>query len=401
MNVQEAGSLHVAGSFTSSEKLLKKEIAMTYQIHPERGMINRGNWCMLKKCMKKALAGEPVKVGFLGGSITQGSLSSTPETCYAYLVYQWWKKKFPKTEIVYINGGIGGTTSQFGVSRVKEHMLCHKPDFLLVEFAVNDDNTEFFKETYEGLIRTILKSEEAPALLLMNNVRYDDGVNAEEMHQEIAKAYELPMVSMKRTIWPEVESGRIPAAEITPDCLHPNDAGHSLVAQVITHFLEQVYREVDQEETCPFENGTLPSPVTVNAYEDSVRYQNHNSTPVLQGFAADEQPQKDILDIFRRGFTASREGDKITFTITCTGVAVQYRKSVKQPTPIARVVIDGKEEEAMLLDGNFEEDWGDCLYIDTVMRHGELKEHQVEITIVEAHDNDVVPFYLVSVIGSR
>ncbi|MCH5340327.1 MAG: SGNH/GDSL hydrolase family protein [Acetatifactor sp.] len=374
---------------------------MAYQIHPEQGMINRGNWCMLKRCMKKALSGERVKVGFLGGSITQGSLSSTPKTCYAYLVYEWWKQRFPGTEIVYINGGIGGTTSQFGVSRVKDHMLCHKPDFLLIEFAVNDDNTEFFQETYEGLIRTVLGQKDAPAVLLMNNVRYDNGENAEEMHQEIAKAYALPMVSMKTTIWPEVESGRIPAGEITPDGLHPNDAGHSLVAQVITYFLEQVYREVDQEESCAFETGELPAPVTANAYEDSVRYQNHNSTPVLQGFAADTEPQTEFLDIFKKGFTASRKGDKITFIMTCTGIAVQYKKSVKRPAPIARVVIDGREEDAVILDANFQEDWGDCLYIDTVMRHGELKEHQVEISVVEAHENDVVPFYLVSVIGSR
>lgn len=374
---------------------------MAYQIHPERGMINRGNWYMIKRCMKKALSGERVKVGFLGGSITQGSLSSTPKTCYAYLVYEWWKQRFPETEIVYINGGIGGTTSQFGVSRVKDHMLCHKPDFLLIEFAVNDDNTEFFQETYEGLIRTVLGQKDAPAVLLMNNVRYDNGENAEEIHQEIARAYALPMVSMKQTIWSEVESGRIPAGDITPDGLHPNDAGHSLVAQVITYFLEQVYREVEQEESCAFDAGDLPAPVTANAYEDSVRYQNHNSTPVLQGFVADTEPQTEFLDIFKKGFTASQKGDKITFKMTCTGIAVQYKKSVKRPAPIAKVVIDGREEDAVILDANFQEDWGDCLYIDTVMRHGELKEHQVEISVVEAHENDSVPFYLVSVIGSR
>ena len=79
--------------------------------------------------------------------------SSTPETCYAYLVYKWWKEKFPQAQIEYINAGIGGTTSQFGVSRVEQHLLQKKPDFILIEFAVNDDNNEFFRETYEGLIR--------------------------------------------------------------------------------------------------------------------------------------------------------------------------------------------------------------------------------------------------------
>ena len=37
----------------------------------------------LKNLMKRAANGESLVIGFLGGSITQGSLSSTPKTCYA------------------------------------------------------------------------------------------------------------------------------------------------------------------------------------------------------------------------------------------------------------------------------------------------------------------------------
>lgn len=374
---------------------------MAYNVNPAKGLINRGNWYRIKECMKKAKQGGTLKVGFLGGSITQGSLSSTPETCYAYLVYDWWKQKFPQTEAVFINGGIGGTTSQFGVSRVKDHVLKYEPDFILTEFAVNDDNTEFFMETYEGLIRKILSDDCKPALMLMNNVKYDDGLNAEDMHLAVAKAYDVPMVSMKHTIWPEVESGRIPNREITPDDLHPNDAGHALVAEVITTFLEQVYADLETPEAPAAYESALPAPITANAYQNSVRYQNHNSDAKLEGFEPDLQEQNHITEIFRHGWTAWKEGDKISFTISCSGIAVQYRKSVNQPTPIARVVVDGKEDEAMLLDGNFEETWGDCLYIDTVKRHIQPGEHTVEITIHKAHENDVVPFYLVSVIGSN
>ncbi len=371
-----------------------------YDIRPQQGLIHRGNWRMLKQCMKKARAGEKVTVGFLGGSITQGSLSSTPQTCYAYLVYEWWKRRFPAAEIVYVNGGIGGTTSQFGVSRVREHMLCHRPDFLLIEFAVNDDNTPFFEETYEGLIRTVLGQDEAPAVLLMNNVRYDNGENAEEMHLKAAEAYALPMVSMKPVIWPKVSSGEIVRAEITPDGLHPNDAGHRLVASVVTACLDRIYEEMDREEEPAFADGSLPAPVTANAYEHSVRYQNHNTEPLLAGFRADRAPSENILDIFTGGYTASRAGDKITFRVTGTGIAVQYRKSVNKPAPVAKAVIDGDEAGAVILDANFDEDWGDCLYIETVLYHGENREHLVEITITEAHEDDAVPFYLVSVIGS-
>lgn len=210
------------------------------------------------------------------------------------------------------------------------------------------------------------------------------------------------MVSMKSTIWPEIESGRIPNREITPDDLHPNDAGHELVARVITTFLEKIYSEIEEEEDpVHYVQGELPEPVTANAYQNSVRYQNHNSQAICDGFAADLEPQNHIWEIFRKGWTASKEGDRITFEIDCTGIAVQYRKSVNRPTSIAKVVVDGNEETAMVLDGNFDQDWGDCLHIDTVTRHMEKGVHKVEITIIEAHEDDVVPFYLVSVIGSN
>ena len=69
------------------------------------------NMTRLKNLMKRAANGESLVIGFLGGSITQGSLSSTPKTCYAYLVYEWWKKSFPNAAFSFVNGGIGGTSS--------------------------------------------------------------------------------------------------------------------------------------------------------------------------------------------------------------------------------------------------------------------------------------------------
>nr|MDE7284190.1 SGNH/GDSL hydrolase family protein [Lachnospiraceae bacterium] len=128
---------------------------MTYEVHAEQGWVNRGNLFRLKELMKRAEAGDRMTLAFLGGSITQGCLSSQYTNCYAYLVYDWFVRKFPKTAFTYINAGVGGTTSQFGVSRVEDDVLSFKPDLVLIEFSVNDDNTDFFKETYEGLVRKV------------------------------------------------------------------------------------------------------------------------------------------------------------------------------------------------------------------------------------------------------
>lgn len=370
---------------------------MSVQITYENGIANKGNWYRIKKVMERAEAGEKITLGFLGGSITQGSLSSTPETCYAYRVYEWWKKTFPKTEFIYINAGIGGTTSQFGVARVESDLLRFQPDFVIVEFSVNDDSTEHFCETYEGLIRKIYGSEGKPAMLLVHNVRYDDGGNAQIQHGKVARYYQLPAVSMQSTIYPLVVSGEIANREITPDDLHPNDQGHELVASVITWFLGKIREEGEGVRDAEVE---MPKPFTMNQYENSMRMQNDNCDPVCEGFIADKEKQEHITQCFRKGWTASKKGSKITFAVSGTCIGIQYRKSVQKPTPVAQMVIDGDREHPILLDGNFEEDWGDCLYLETAAEHIKKRVHQVEVEIIETHEEDVVPFYLVSVIGS-
>lgn len=357
----------------------------------EQGIVNRGTWGKIQAVMDRAAAGEAITVAFLGGSITQGSLSSTPQTCYAYLVYRWWQEKFPSAGIRYVNAGIGGTTSQFGAARVEEDVLRYQPDFVLTEFAVNDDNSPHYRETYEGLVRTIVKN--GAALMLMNNVCYDSGHNAQDQHLPVAQHYGLPMVSMKPTIYAALQRGEMRNRDITPDDLHPNDAGHALVAQVICHLLEKIWAAPREKITAG-----MPDPITANRYQGSRRYQNHNAEPALSGFVADPTPQDHITQCFRRGFTAWKAGDSISFDLECTCVGVQYRKSVTQPTPIAKITVDGAHE--MLLDGNFKETWGDCLHLDTVYEGTRREKHTVKIEILEAHENDAVPFYLVSVIGS-
>lgn len=370
---------------------------MSIQIEYERAVANRGNWYRIKKVMERAAAGEKITLGFLGGSITQGSLSSTPETCYAYRVYEWWKKTFPQAEFTYVNAGIGGTTSQFGVARAESDLLAYQPDFVIVEFSVNDDSTEHFCETYEGLIRKIYGSEGKPAMLLVHNVRYDDGGNAQVQHGKTARYYQLPAVSMQSTIYPCVVSGEIPNREITPDDLHPNDRGHELVASVITWFLGKILEAPKEIQYMEFE---MPKPFTMNQYENSLCMQNDNCDPVCEGFIADKEKQEHITQCFRKGWTASSQGAKISFAVAGTCIGIQYRKSVRKPAPVAQVILDGDREHPVVLDANFEEDWGDCLYLETVAEHIKNRIHKVEIEIIETHEEDAVPFYLVSVIGS-
>lgn len=363
----------------------------------------------LKNLMKRAANGESLVIGFLGGSITQGSLSSTPKTCYAYLVYEWWKKSFPNAAFSFVNGGIGGTTSHYGGARAWKDVLCYRPDIVTVDFSVNDDANEFFEETYEGTLRRLLAAPSATAVVVLNNVFYDTGKNAQDYHNRVADHYGIPHVSIKDTVYPDVESDKIVRADITPDNLHPNDKGHRLVADEICKLLDSIKAEME-EETIAGENiegkstkteasVLLPAPLTENACEHSRLIQIQDNEAILDGFLVDPIEKKGMLDIFKNGWTAAHTNDKISFEIECSCLAVQYRKSVQQPVPKAKAVIDGDEAHAVILDGNFTEDWGDCLYLEPLLHHAEKKVHRIEITVTDAKDI-VRPFYLVALIVS-
>ena len=375
----------------------------------------------LKNLMKRAANGESLVIGFLGGSITQGCLASAPELCYAYRVFQWWEKTFPQAKFHYINAGIGGTTSHFGTARAESDLLSHKPDFVIIEFSVNDvlcyrpdivtvdfsvndDANEFFEETYEGTLRRLLAAPSDPAVVVLNNVFYDTGKNAQDYHNRIADHYGIPHVSIKDTVYSDVESGKIVRADITPDNLHPNDKGHRLVADEICKLLDSIKAEVEEETIAGKSTKTeasvlLPAPLTENAYEHSRLIQIQDNEAILDGFLVDPIEKKGMLDIFKNGWTAAHTNDKISFEIECSCLAIQYRKSVQQPVPKAKAVIDSDEAHAVILDGNFTEDWGDCLYLEPLLHHAEKKVHRIEITVTDAKDI-VRPFYLVALIVS-
>lgn len=359
----------------------------------QAALVVKGNHARIKKVMRRAEAGEKICIGFLGGSITQGSLATKPENCYAARVHRWWQEKFPQSQFTYINGGIGGTTSLFGAARAYDDVMRFRPDFVIVDFTVNDDAEPFFQETFEGVLRQVIGGGRT-AVMILNNAFYHDGKNAQDYHNRLAEYYQIPAVSVRESICAMIQSGVLSAPEITQDNLHPNDRGHELLAYMLTCQLEQIYRDIDREEG----EAAYPPPLTANRFEHAKRFQITNSNPKLQGFFADPREKINMLDLYKRGWTAGKEGSRFTLETECSCIAVQYLRSVNKPRPAAEAIVDGDAGNAVVLDGNFDEDWGDCLALTTVYDAPKRARHTLEITIKEAHPDDFGPFYLVSVI---
>ena len=367
----------------------------------------------IRECMRRADEGGELTIAFFGGSITQGCAASVHEKTYSYRVFEWWKRTFPKVEFRYVNAGIGGTTSHFGVARIVPDLLMYQPDLAVIDFSVNDGADDFFQETYEGILRRILEWKSKPAVLVLNHVFYDTGENAQQYHNAAADWYHVPHVSMRDTLYRKVEAGEYAMEELTGDALHPNDRGHELVAEEIIAFFRKVWEETQAreggvqkaaqeaglQETDPQKGDSpLPSPMTENAYEFARRLTIREISPDLAGFRADTEEKTGHLDLFKNGWIGKHPGDKIRFQVTASCIARQYRKSVSKPALRARLVLDGNRGEARILDGNFEEDWGDCLYLEPILHHGDHGKHSIELEILDDGAETAVPFYLVSLI---
>lgn len=358
------------------------------------------NFARLKNCMRRAAKGERLTIGFFGGSITQGCAASEHERCYAYRVFDWWRRTFPKADMTYVNGGIGGTDSHFGVSRVWQDLLMYEPDVVVVDFSVNDMTDDsarkesFFQETYEGLMRRILTSRSKPAVLILNNVYYSEGTNLQQQHNEIGAWYGIPHISMKDTLYKQMKAGHYTQEELTPDGLHPSDKGHELVAAEICYLLEEVKHHMEEKE----QECGLPQPMTANAYENAKRLTIREASPVLAGFQIDADEKTGHLDIFKNGWIGRKAGDRILFEEEASCIAIQYRKSVAGPAHRVKVILDGDTSHPWILDGKFEEDWGDSAQIAVILHHGETKKHSVEIEVVDGQPDGAVPFYLMSLI---
>jgi lysophospholipase L1-like esterase len=234
----------------------------------QQGFVSEGNTTRLQHVLANARDGKPVTVGVIGGSITGGAGASNWGKSYSPLVLNWWKKTFPQSKITFVGAGIGGTGSMYGALRAHEHLLPKQPDFVITEFAVNDDSSRTRQETLEGLTRQILNQPNQPTNLMLFMLHNRDGQpsNAQEAQQAIGQHYDLPMLSFRNAVWPEIEAGRYDWSDVLADQVHPNDNGHAISAGLVTQFLETVLDTLPEASELP-EIPAVPEPLFTDTFE--------------------------------------------------------------------------------------------------------------------------------------
>lgn len=343
---------------------------LTPKMYERAAAFAEGDVTRIAAAMRKAAAGEKVTIGVIGGSITQGTAASGQANCYASLVKKWWEDTFPEAEITLINAGVGGTGSYLGVHRVEEDLLEAKPDFVIVEFSVNDSNTLFCKKSYDNLVRRILGEEQMPAVMLLF-MTMEDGTSAQENDSVIGFRYELPMLSYGNAVLPEIDSGNFAWKDISPDNIHPNDRGHAIVGEMFSVYLTDIYNRLDtiDAEVMPFDKPI----VTKETYQEATILYNDMIEPTEWG----SFEKRDVNPVFPGNWSTDTGEDSIVFTVEAQNIGIMYQKTVDGKSGQYEVYIDGTY--TYTLDGDFSDGWGDYSETTEVYVSDERAEHTIEI----------------------
>lgn len=190
----------------------------------------------------------PVNVLFIGGSITRGSNSSTPERSFARLTQDWLQARFATVNV--LNIGVGATNSEFGVYRYARDAGSFRPDIAVIEFAVNDSDQSkmhFIRHT-DALIYKIRQSNPQVRIIYAAATQPSEETQRRagardvrnQWAQEVVEANGGTFVDAGAEIWRQVIAGQRAVSEFFADTIHPNDLGHSLYAQAIEAALTSV-----------------------------------------------------------------------------------------------------------------------------------------------------------------
>lgn len=375
-----AVKLYLMDGFTAPEPEEEEQVdfeAPEYEEMIKQSLLSLGDTKRLQKAILKAKAGEDVTIAYIGGSITQGAGAIPINTeCYAYKSFCGFCQlagRGTDENIHYVKAGVGGTPSELGMLRYERDVLRNgtvSPDVVVVEFAVNDEGDETKGDCYEALVRKILKSEQAPAVVLMFSVFADD-YNLQERLAPVGASYQVPMVSVKDCVVPQFydkEKRVISKNQYFYDCFHPTNLGHKIMADGLIYLFEKANEEALQMMSqvqndpkkallflggCPVDLDDLRI-VYSKEFEDVKLFDRKETMGISVDpgdFALiDEELQAVEMDLnlfqtpeFPNNWKHSCGTKPLSMDVTCSALIMINKDSASANAGIAEVYVDGEK----------------------------------------------------------
>lgn len=216
-------------------------------------------------------AGGPVRIAYLGGSITAAA-GWRPKTL------AWFREQYPGAEIVEINPAISGTGSDYSACRLQGDVLAHKPDLVFLECRVNGGGG-YERQSVEGVVRQVWRHNPQADICFVYTISHGmlKGLQAGtpspfgQVMEGVANAYGIPTIDLGVEVARREAAGELVFKADGPvegrlvfskDGVHPGDEGHALYCEVIARSMRRIAAAGGKAGP-----RTLPAPLEPSCWE--------------------------------------------------------------------------------------------------------------------------------------
>ena len=348
-----------------------------------RSLLNHGDTSRLAAKLQRAIDDPKAitNICYLGDSITAGTGATGSAKQYANLITAWWEENMG-FYVMGTNAGIGATDSYCAVHRAYRDVP-EESDIIFIEF-INDQDNELYQSTMDSLVRQCLAMPNNPAVIIIEPST-EGGGSPQNAHLAVAQTYDIPMISYHDAIIPEIDAGNFTWQDTSNDNVHPNDAGHAVMAQCVLNLFEQVKADLDSEnkEVTPFDPAAVESP-TGDKFAGAT-LGSMDTPETVEVVDAGTFTKRIQFQNFNGGW-GTEEGGSATFKINCRNLGMLYMKNTKGTFGQVAVTVD--DNEPVIIDGDFPGGWGNYAKADEIFSSDEAAEHTVTVEVI---NGDVRP----------
>lgn len=279
----------------------------------------------LRRALNRFESGITADVCYLGGSITNGSGSSSAGvTSWRAQLSRYLDLVYLDSTLTHHNAGIAGTPSWYGLVRLQADVVDNSPELVVLDFAVNDRvndgdgaRSDGFAPAAEAVIRRLRADLPNTTLLGWIFTWPDNYSSMAANHRaarnkwiELARRYGIPLLR-----W-DLEIERVYGTTTPTDAqvdvylaavgdLHPNDLGHRLAAHQINRHCAPFLADAD---------------TTAQAFSSVTRYyseaEDYEETPTITN-GIDHDGTTGAWAASGTAMTSSTVDSTIQFDATC------------------------------------------------------------------------------------
>ncbi len=355
--------------------------------------MNLGNNMRLKNVIERAKAGEKLTVAAIGGSITEGAGATRYKECYAYQTYESFRQEYGVNggeNISFVNAGVGGTPSTFGIMRYERDIVSRVtdedglPDIVLVEYAVNDGGEPTNHGCYESLVKYILEQPNHPVVILVFAV-FPSGYTLQDNLKKVGTTYNLMMVSIKNGAFPYV-GDKWTSEKFFYDIYHPTTLGHKVMADCIFYAIKAAAEEATAAEDINLDVAAAYNTDYVGLktifkddYDEALQLS-------LGSFTEDDAGAYQNIPIgkvYSKNFYHTSGSEALSFTVTCKNLLLAFRSVNNSAYGKIEVYVDGVKKKT--INGNTGS-WGQSV-TELIFADSQAAEHLIEIRMAEGDED--------------